>query len=115
MGLNLVLYDLRQIDANDWNWDTRFDLSRHGEDYAFVRWLHAKNAVFSLRASQKELDLLRQMMNTSADESLEHALENTDSHEVLDFFIGDVFERPKDFAAARRWVHDYSDPYVGHA
>lgn len=113
MGLNLVLYDLRHSPLQS---DERFDYLRHAEDYAFVEWLHKKNAIYKLVGDAYALTEFRQFLGASDDEDVEQVLAETDVEDaekgdVLGFFRGDVFARPKDFAAARDWVHSFRLSY----
>ncbi len=99
MGLNLLLYDFRHIDRDkpDYpHWDERFDSSRHiGPPEAFnrFRWF------------------IRSWELTN--EQLEQVMEREGGYGLHEAFEGLVLERPKDFVAARQWMQEYTDPYIG--
>ncbi len=127
MGLNLVLYDLGRFQQDDlrngesidlsYLTDERFDWLRHIEDRDFVAWLNARNAVFKVIATPDALAEAPRWYGDAIDssESLVRLLEERGGfpfREALPFAVH-VFERPKDFAAARAWVRNYVHPYPG--
>jgi len=118
MGLNLLLYDFRHIDRDkpDYpHWDERFDSSRHREDYAFAEWLNDGNAIFKFIGPPEAFNRFRWFIRSweLTNEQLEQVMEREGGYGLHEAFEGLVLERPKDFVAARQWMQEYTDPYIG--
>lgn len=134
MGLNLVLYNLAGAEPQR---DRRFDSLRHTEDYSFAHWLNAGNATYRLIGNAKQWSSLahsiqpaetyRHPGDASRWSNLDDSIWSLEANEVSvmvwvnehsqafgeglrHLFGGEIYERPKDIAAARVWVRSHAEP-----
>lgn len=120
MGLNLILYDLRRYEEEgDYGGDDRFDTFRHYEDRSFAAWLNAQNAVFKVVGPPDVLDEVQRYYNEAqrrlgVRDTLKRHMERYCGERHQQGFGGPirVFERPKNFVAARAWVRNYVHPML---
>ncbi len=107
MGLNIVIYNLRWPARVQ---DNRFDSFRHAEDYAFVGWLNSGHAVYRHFGNPHRFD---SFIDQSGMLGTEEEITRLKAGGVVDTNwreldpSAEIFERPKDFAAARMWVQEH--------
>jgi hypothetical protein len=137
VGLNIVLYDLRGPKRLR---DDRFDWFRRAEDHALSLWLNDGNAIYRYFGDPHQLnDYLRTFDFAAARKRIEGHIDSEEERRkefdlmdtlesperfahfasgtptvrnVRDLWRGEIYERPKDIAAARAWVETVDIPYA---
>ncbi|MGI8857331.1 MAG: hypothetical protein ACR2JW_16430 [Thermomicrobiales bacterium] len=135
MGLDFELY---RLDTNPPLRDERLDNQRSREDRAFSAWLNGGNAIYRHLGNPHRLDSFFYQMDVAAtrkwvrkhdvsDEDKQKAIALLDvlesdetrtrllTGEVIAINVRDldssaeIFERPKDIAAAQSWVQEHAE------